>query len=100
MTRGHARMTRDHARLHRVHARMMRSLAVALAATLALGAVAPAAAQAKPEGEMRFAFYVTLAPAWFDPGEVTGFITPFFLMWAMHDALVKTMPGKAMAPSL
>jgi peptide/nickel transport system substrate-binding protein len=82
-----------------------RSIALALAAALvfgvmAPGAVAPAAAQARPEGEMRFAFYVTLAPAWFDPGEVTGFITPFFLMWAMHDALVKTMPGRAMASSL
>ena len=33
----------------------------------------PAAAQSsapKPEGEMRWALYVTLAPAWFDPGEV------------------------------
>ena len=75
-------------------------MVVALAWTLLLGTVAPAAAEPKPDGEMRFAFYVTLAPAWFDPGEVTGFITPFFLMWAMHDALVKTMPGKAMAPSL
>jgi ABC-type transport system substrate-binding protein len=75
-------------------------VALLLALVVMVGAVAPAAAQAKPEGEMRFAFYVTLAPAWFDPGEVTGFITPFFLMWAMHDALVKTMPGKPMAPSL
>jgi peptide/nickel transport system substrate-binding protein len=77
-----------------------KGLAVLLALGLMVASVMPAAAQAKPEGEMRFAFYVTLAPAWFDPGEVTGFITPFFLMWAMHDALVKTMPGKAMAPSL
>jgi peptide/nickel transport system substrate-binding protein len=37
---------------------------------------------------------------WFDPSDVTGFITPFWTLWAMHDALVKTMPGKAMAPSL
>ena len=29
------------------------------------------AEQAKPEGEMRFALYVTLAPAWLDPGEAT-----------------------------
>ena len=27
------------------------------------------AAQTKPEGEMRFALYVTIAPAWLDPGE-------------------------------
>jgi peptide/nickel transport system substrate-binding protein len=71
--------------------------AVALAVT---AAATPAAGQARPEGEMRFAMYVTISPLWFDPAEVTGFITPFWLMWAMHDALVKTMPGKAMAPSL
>ncbi|MBI2156282.1 MAG: ABC transporter substrate-binding protein, partial [Candidatus Rokubacteria bacterium] len=72
----------------------------ALTLVLLLGTAAPAAAQAKPEGEMRFAFYVTISPAWLDPGEVTGFITPFWTLWALHDALVKTMPGKPMAPSL
>jgi len=34
-----------------------------------VGGVGSAAAQTKPEGEMRFALYVTLAPAWLDPGE-------------------------------
>jgi ABC-type transport system substrate-binding protein len=58
------------------------------------------AAQSKPEGELRVAMYVTVSPLWFDPGEVTGFITPFWLMWAMHDALVKAMPAQAMAPSV
>src|SRR5947208_1626332 len=39
-----------------------------------------AAAQTKPEGEMRFALYVTLAPAWLDPGEaVLGNLTPFWM---------------------
>ncbi|MBI2492870.1 MAG: ABC transporter substrate-binding protein [Candidatus Rokubacteria bacterium] len=75
-------------------------LIAALTLVLLLGAAAPAAAQAKPDGEMRFAFYVTISPAWLDPGEVTGFITPFWTLWALHDALVKTMPGKPMAPSL
>ena len=36
----------------------------ALTLVLLLGTAAPAAAQAKPEGEMRFAFYVTISPAW------------------------------------
>src|SRR5439155_298964 len=55
----------------------------------------------KPDGEMRWALYVTLAPAWFDPGEVTGgFLTPFWVLYALHDALVKPMPGNLMAPSL
>ena len=59
------------------------------------------AAQAKPEGEMRFALYVTLAPAWLDPGEAPpGFFSPFWLMYGVHDALVKPMPGNNMTPSL
>src|SRR4029453_3829458 len=62
--------------------------------------VGPAAAQ-KPEGEMRWALYVTLAPAWFDPGEVSaGTLTPFWVLYAMHDALGKPIPGNLMPPSL
>src|SRR5262245_32294310 len=60
-----------------------------------------AAAQTKPEGEMRFALYVTLAPAWLDPGEaVLGNLTPFWMLYALHDALIKPMPGNPMANSL
>src|SRR5712691_6020125 len=59
-----------------------------------------AAAQAKPEGEMRFALYVTISPLWFDPGEVTGQLTPFWILYAMHDALVKALPGNLMSASL
>ena len=58
----------------------------------------PASAQAKPEGEMRWALYVTLSPVWFDPGEVSGQLTPFWVLYAMHDALVKPMPGNLMSP--
>ena len=37
------------------------------------------AAHAKPEGEMRFAVYVTVAPGWLDPAEAgPGFGTPFW----------------------
>jgi peptide/nickel transport system substrate-binding protein len=71
-----------------------------LCALLVVGGRDPAAAQAKPEGEMRWALYVTLAPAWFDPAEVIGVITPFWVLTAMHDALVRPMPGNLMAPSL
>jgi peptide/nickel transport system substrate-binding protein len=62
--------------------------------------VAPATAQAKPEGEMRWALYVTIAPAWFDPAEVVGVLTPFWVMYALHDAVVKPMPGNHLTPSL
>jgi peptide/nickel transport system substrate-binding protein len=60
----------------------------------------PAPAQPKPEGEMRWALYVTVPPAWFDPGEVVGVITPFWVLYALHDALVKPMPGNHLTPSL
>ena len=75
--------------------------AITLACALLLGALAgPAAAQTKPEGEMRWALYVTLSPVWFDPAEVSGQLTPFWVLYAIHDALVKPMPGNLMSPSL
>jgi peptide/nickel transport system substrate-binding protein len=75
--------------------------AVVLCCALLVSAlVGGAAAQGKPEGEMRWALYVTLSPVWFDPGEVVGQITPFWVLYAIHDALVKPMPGNLMAPSL
>jgi peptide/nickel transport system substrate-binding protein len=74
---------------------------VAFACLLLLAAaVSDVRAQAKPEGEMRWALYVTLSPVWFDPGEVAGQLTPFWVLYALHDALVKPMPGNLMAPSL
>jgi peptide/nickel transport system substrate-binding protein len=73
-------------------------LIFALASVLS-GAPAPAAA-AVPEGTMTWAVHASLAPAWFDPAETTGIITPFMILYALHDGLVKPMPGQAMAPSL
>jgi peptide/nickel transport system substrate-binding protein len=67
---------------------------------LVAGLAGGANAQAKPEGEMRWALYVAVVPAWLDPGEVLGFITPFWVQYALHDALVKPMPGNIMTPSL
>ena len=71
-----------------------------LSVLLVAGLPHPASAQAKPEGEMRYALYVTLSPVWFDPGEVSGQLTPFWILYALHDALVKPMPGSMMTPSL
>src|SRR5213592_79961 len=61
---------------------------------------APAAATAGPDGQMTWAVHVSLAPTWFDPAETPGVITPFMFLYALHDALVKPMPGNPMAPSL
>jgi peptide/nickel transport system substrate-binding protein len=69
---------------------------LALAVALAVPAPAPAA----PEGQMTIAVHVSLAPTWFDPAETPGVITPFMTLYALHDALVKPMPGNPWAPSL
>ena len=43
---------------------------------------------------------VTLPAAWLDPADATGILIPFMVYCALHDALVKPMPGNSMAPSL
>jgi len=60
----------------------------------------PGPAAARAEGQLTWAVAVALAPAWFDPAEATGILTPFMILYALHDALVKPMPGQPMAPSL
>ena len=54
---------------------------------------------ADPDGQMVWAIHFTLAPKWLDPGETEAAITPFKVLYPIHDALVKLMPG-GMAPSL
>src|SRR6058998_512694 len=49
---------------------------------------------------MTWAVHISLAPTWFDPAETPGIATPFMVLYALHDALVKPMPGNPMAPSL
>jgi peptide/nickel transport system substrate-binding protein len=58
------------------------------------------AAVAGPQGQITWGTNITLAPTWFDPAETQGLITPYMLMYAMHDAMLKPMPGQPMASSL
>jgi peptide/nickel transport system substrate-binding protein len=53
-----------------------------------------------PSGQVTWAIHVNLAPTWFDPAETLALITPYMLLYAMHDALVKPMPDNPMSPSL
>jgi len=63
---------------------------------LATLAVVPAAALAQtqsgradaPAGQMTWAVHFSLAPTFFDPAETPGIITPFLVLYALHDALV------------
>ncbi len=52
------------------------------------------------EGEMRWGLHVTLAARWLDPAETEAFNTPFMVLYAVHDALVKPMPAGLNTPSL
>ena len=51
-------------------------------------------AVAAPQGQLTYGVHVSLAPVWFDPGRVAGIITPYMLLYGLHDALLKAMPGK------
>ena len=57
---------------------------------LSSGAVAMAA---EPSGTITWGVHVTLATRWLDTAETDAEITPFMVMYALHDALVKPMPG-------
>jgi peptide/nickel transport system substrate-binding protein len=70
--------------------------ALALAATVA----GPVRAVAAPEGQMTWAYHVTLAARWLDPAETEALLTPFMVLYAIHDALVKPMPAGINTPSL
>jgi peptide/nickel transport system substrate-binding protein len=61
---------------------------------------APAAALAAPEGTMTWGLHVTLASRWLDPAETEALITPFMVLYAIHDALVKPMPAGPNTASL
>lgn len=55
---------------------------------------------AQPEGQLTWGVHVSLAPTWFDPAETPATVIPFMVMYALHDAMMKPMPGQPMAPSL
>ena len=71
---------------------------VLLALLLVVGVARPSAAA--PEGTMTWAVHITLASRWLDPAETEGIITPFMVLYALHDALVKPMPAGLNTPSL
>src|SRR5499433_3843313 len=52
------------------------------------------------EGEMRWGLHVTVPARWLDPGEAESFSTPYMVLYAVHDELVKPMPAGMSTPSL
>ncbi len=63
-------------------------------------AAAALAAEPAPSGRAVIAWHVTISPAWFDPSAAPPQITPFGMLYAIHDALVRPYPGQKMGPSL
>ncbi len=61
----------------------------------------PRAAVGQPRsGEAIVAWHVTLAPSWFDPSSAPPQITAFGMLYAIHDALLRPLPGQKIGPSL
>jgi peptide/nickel transport system substrate-binding protein len=79
--------------------RTARGLVVTLLVVL-MPAVTVSTGAAAPEGQMTWGVHISLAPTWFDPAETSGIITPFMVLYGLHDALVKPMPGSLVTPSL
>src|SRR5215469_10469674 len=66
---------------------------------LALSA-GPVGAQSQPDGQLTIAFDASIAPTFLDPAETPGIGTPFVFLYALHDALIKPLPGNDRAPCL
>ena len=73
---------------------------LALSALGLAGAGQRAAWAGSPAGQLTWAVHFSLAPTWFDPAETPGMITPFLLLYALHDAMVEPMPANAAEPCL
>ncbi len=78
----------------------MRVLGVILTLLLVVVLAPGLAVAVPPDGTMAIGVHVTLVSRWLDPGETEALITPFMVLYALHDALVKPMPGGIMTPSL
>jgi peptide/nickel transport system substrate-binding protein len=75
-------------------------LSAAIVAAMALAAIPALADRPEPKGKAVMAWHVTISPSWFDPSSAPPQITPFGMLYAIHDALVRPYPGFKMGPSL
>jgi len=66
----------------------------------ALWLLAPSGASAAPDGTLTIAMHFSPVTRWLDPAEGESTITPYLLLYALHDGLLKPMPGAGSAPSL
>src|ERR1700751_2775886 len=73
---------------------------LALAAIVGVGGSSRSAQAAGVAGELVYGVHISLAPTWFDPAETPSLVTPYLIYYALHDAMLKPLPGELMADSL
>ena len=59
------------------------ALVLVVAACLSAGPVLAA-----QDGTMTLGIHVTLVSRWLDPGDTEGLITPFMVLYALHDGVL------------
>src|SRR6059036_3283282 len=79
---------------------MMRPLLSVTVLVLLMLAAAAVPAAAAPDGQVTWGVHISLAPTWFDPAETPGIVTPFMVLYGLHDAMLKALPGNPLAPAL
>jgi peptide/nickel transport system substrate-binding protein len=72
---------------------LTRRSVLAAATTLGLLGRSPRSIAANSRERLVWGTHISLAPTWLDPAETGGVITPFMMLYAIHDALVKPMPN-------
>ncbi len=80
--------------------RVSRRDVLGLAATAAIGSGTRMAQAAGATGQLVYGVHISLAPTWFDPAETPSLVTPYMIYYALHDGMLKAMPGELMAHSL
>jgi peptide/nickel transport system substrate-binding protein len=59
-----------------------------------------ATAQRPPEGQLALSFVFAILPTYLDPAEATQLTAAASCLYALHDALIKPLPGNPLAPAL
>jgi peptide/nickel transport system substrate-binding protein len=71
-----------------------------IVATMVTGLADAAIAQRPPAGQLSLGVSFTITPSYLDPAEATQVIASAIFLYALHDALLKPLPGNPMAPAL
>src|SRR5215475_5273143 len=71
-----------------------------VAVLLDIVVISPPSVNRAEEGTMTWGVHVSLTPAFFDPADAKGTALPLMVYYAVHDALVRPLPGTRMGAAL